>query len=104
MSWGINASGTKQGVLRVVEDAKPYSGQTDAEHFQAAKDYIRSQVEQIPDRDNAGMLSGVEVVANGHQDSGSSYSTISVKRYTLVMLEEETLKVSTVESEDETRG
>ena len=71
MSFSFNASGTKPEVLRQLEEA---TASGDTSQFEAARAFVRSEIEASPDVQGQGYL----VQAAGHHDANTRQITISI--------------------------
>lgn len=83
MSFSFGITGTKKGVLRELDKTEGYG---DTSQFEAAKAFVKSEVEALPD-DFTGLIA---VSANGHHDNRSRNVTIKVEpNWTRIALDEE---------------
>ena len=71
MSFSFSITGTKKGVLRELENQQGYG---DTSQFDAAKAFVKSEVEALPD-DFKGLIA---VSASGHHDANSRNVKIEV--------------------------
>ncbi len=81
MSWSIFALGTKKGVRREIEKAKPYG---DPSQFEAATKFILDEIDAYPDN-----IPAIEVKAGGHHDERSRNLSIEIRPIWSLALDEE---------------
>lgn len=82
MSFSFAITGTKKGVLRELENV---TGHGDTSQLDAAKAFVKSEVEALPDD----YKHFIEVGASGHHDATNRNVKIEIKpQYTKLALDE----------------
>ena len=73
MSWSIYVIGTREAVLKYVDESYMYPKEGDQSIINSAKDFIHFQIDLMPET-----VKLIQVEANGHTDSSTSNGSVKV--------------------------